>query len=351
MAIYACVLNPQRNGLVMLKADDTDPADTEWTQQDGVSFSYPMHIEIKAAGMKVNSTTIHVSTQSDNTVSYHRYNTSTDVWDIRGETVRGSLSAPPFVSTDVSFGTGNGRTDNDPIVIYKVSSGTVDYSSKTGSTWTDRTALSAGSEGGCALGPPDGSDRCMGVYSDSSVNDVLARNILSGDTLGTEDTIDASGDTADSIIGNVVIDSAGIPYVPYLDSTNHAWLGDAQTAADSPTWTNSGASISITSAVKGHGRTSPPYACMFMAVKTDELHLIWIESDVAQDMFHYADLGAKILPNVPPPVPSALNTTIAKKGWAIVTIVVIFRLTLDAPPGKSRVANPLKSLFEATNVG
>lgn len=287
MAIYALGLIPGGNGLVMLKADNDNPANTDWTQVGGVAFKVPLHLEIKQVSMKKDGSTIHVISYSeavDDIFVYYQFNTTTDVWDKKQKKVRSnSAGIGEYITSDVSYRTG------DLLSVSRISDDTVkaEESADSGDSWTFEGTLASGIEGGCAISPPDGSNRTYVVTSDSSLQDVRAIAWKSDNTFGIERIPDAACDTADSVISNVVIDSAGIAYFPYINASDKLSLADAQTAEDSPTWTTF-TDISDNT-VFGHGRTAVPYAAFFIVAKTDELHVIYVDH-TTQNIRHVGDV-------------------------------------------------------------
>lgn len=290
MAIYTFQLNAQRNGVVAQKADDTDPLDTEWTQKDGVSFSYPMNREIKAMGVKYdsNDSVVRIVTQEEGdgtncNVRYHEFDPATDKWTVRGILI-GSVTTPTFFAADASYRVETGS--NDKVAVARKNTNRFTHYSDTGAGWVERGDTTT-SEGGVSLSLPDSSSRTRILKSIPSVLDVSAVAILTGDTRGSSGNLDVNVDSTDSAISNIVIDSSGIAYAAYIDASNKISLGDAQTAVDSPTWTTF-TDIS-TNTVYGHGRTAVPYAAFFLAVKTDELHLIYVD-DTDKDIQHVGDV-------------------------------------------------------------
>lgn len=188
---------------------------------------------------------IHVAVIEETTgrVSYHRYNTTDDRWDVVNDQVVLPAAGPvgqPSVQVVI-------RSTNEIIVVYNELSGAHDRlqlgrSPSGGGSWTIHTVATPGGVddiigGAAVLGA---SDRVHIFYQLTSSDDALHRTFKGDQTFGTAQTIDAAANAT----GTIEYWTNAVAYVDGGSTVIKAGYYDASaqlsgvhgTSADDPTW-------------------------------------------------------------------------------------------------------------------
>lgn len=240
-------------------------------QDDAVPFGLWSHLD---------GTTLHVMTVTfAGITTYHQFNTSTDTWSVQNEFV---AQAWDFLASGASAGdprlglcnralgaaafSGDGsqgvafsvRSDGDVVAMVPAMSkpsgaGTLGHRvqyrvmTRESGVWTDRGEITSTNDDS-AVSPVvlmDTSDvaSCIWGTGNGSADDIRMRTIDGTNSLGSEQTIDATADAAAVSnsdpwrLGQSIIDGSDNIYVPYLDADGNVTVATWASTTGAPTVT------------------------------------------------------------------------------------------------------------------
>lgn len=294
MAFYTILLGNSGYDIVALKATTAPTTGTNWSEQDG-------SVRVETSGGKVvsmwaveDSSDIHIATQqeTDGRVRYHVFDPGTDTWTTKNEYVA-SVGDHSSFDGDATFSgcSISLRSDGDVVIAFTVfNSGIVDDGVLIISKTTNWGAIQIVEETSRSpvLIAAASDDRITCAYNKSDTDTVRTRSLSNTDTLGTAIDVDTTADTATSLVGYGVVDTANELWVPYIDASDQISVAQWTSAADPTGDVTIHANVSDNT-VKGNSTSLRPQVLACLAVKTDDVHLLYAD-DTTQDIFHDDDV-------------------------------------------------------------
>jgi hypothetical protein len=305
-AWYGIFTAENHTKLVCMKATTTPSTVTNWSSQDD-----PIHVwtgaeDIDSAGgqgqraggpgsqdfiksfdVRQYNDNLHVVTQQESgRLAYHVFDTVSDTWSLRDETVA--------LAGDTNF---DRRAEEDFLgcTIAILSTGVVrvigtyaDTSDDTRLRLFTRTVAGVWSNTGLAsnststvdyTGPmligPDSLDRVTWCYGNGASGDLLSYNISSADAFGTNQQVDSTADTAPFIVGSGGIREDDTIYFAYVNSTDDVSVIDGASGSNpSFTITNSVSDADVAYS----GATTPPFPQLSLSLRDNgDRQLLYVQ--------------------------------------------------------------------------
>ena len=199
---------------------------------------------------------VHVATQQESgRVAYHVFDPTGDVWTTRDEFVWDNSGInfgdrdPNYPCVSLAL-----RSDGDIVIVAGytvVTNNRTRVFLNTGSTWVNQAAADTSSTSiGAVVVGPDTSDRISWLVTIVD-EDIRAGNIDSGTTVTINIVVEATADTAFSVLGPGVIDEDDLISVPFIDASNDISVIQF-TSAETPSVFDVRADVSDKN-VLGHG--------------------------------------------------------------------------------------------------
>lgn len=291
-AFYAPLSDTGLNSVVMMKTTEATPGDGDWASiGDSIGLLSTQGTILSYWTFEHGSDLYVGVLQTGGRMSFHLFDPGTDTFTVSDETILEYGDDAEYQSAN-DFGISLAvRSDGDVVVGLRgnnLSDTKAMAIVRTSGTWGSLIDLdNTGTAETMVLVGPDSADRIYCFFRGSS-NILNGIALLSGDTTGTQFTVDLGPNTSDILAGRGVI-ADGEYWLPYVDADDAISVAH-DTFADSP-----GLSTIITGvsdvAVFGNGASSAPFAGdnMSLAAEGATIHLVY-SRDSDQDVYHDEDV-------------------------------------------------------------